>query len=476
MTAAERPPRRAPAWAWCAVTAVAIGAASRVAGLFDDFWLDEIWSWRIARSARSAADLLASPAARVDNNHPLNTLLLYLLGDLAYWPAYRIPSVLAGVGTVVLAAWHVSRRFGRTEGAFAAVLLGLSYPLVHYSSEARGYAPMTFFAMAGFVSLDRFLGKRSWRTAATFAASAILGLLSHLTFAHFYVAAVIWSASRLFRESRSRRDATRAFLSCHVAPVAFAAWFYWVFVRHMTIGGAPDTSLPGVVATALSLLCGGPTDGTARGVVAFASAASLAAALVVAWRRDRSLSLFFLTCVVVSPAIFVAAQAVSMRGMETLFPRYFLVSTTFAYVLLAIALGWLWRRGDRAPVVLLLGCVSAAHLHQTAAFLRGTRGHYADAVRHMTATTPGGAPTVASDNPFRTTMLLDFYARGGTPVAHVNASRAEPADWFIVNTPQAGRQPPAEVTVGGVAYRFDREFTYHGLSGWSWYLFRRVDG
>ena len=38
-----------------------------------------------------------------DNNHPLNSLCLYVLGEQRHWFAYRVPSLLAGVGTVALA-------------------------------------------------------------------------------------------------------------------------------------------------------------------------------------------------------------------------------------------------------------------------------------------------------------------------------------------------------------------------------------
>jgi hypothetical protein len=173
-------------------------------------------------------------------------------------------------------------------------------------------------------------------------------------------------------------------------------------------------------------------------------------------------------------------QAVSMRGMETLYPRYFLVSMMFAYLLAATAAGAVVRRyGQRGAIVIagLLACFAAGSLYQTAYFLRGTRGHYLDAVRHMVERSPGGVATVAGDNPFRTDMLLGFYARyapaGGSVVVTPPPPDGAP-EWFIINTPQAGVEPPPQLVLGGVPYQFDREFTYRGLSGWSWYLFRRA--
>ena len=65
--------------------------------------------------------------------------VLYLFGPSAHSITYRIPAVLAGVGTVVMAGWISSRR-GRLEALSAMLLVAASYPLIHYSSEARGYA------------------------------------------------------------------------------------------------------------------------------------------------------------------------------------------------------------------------------------------------------------------------------------------------------------------------------------------------
>lgn len=467
------------AWGRAAVVVVAVGVVLRLAGIFDDFWFDEIWSWRIARSLGGVTDVLLSSGARIDNNHPLNTLLIYAMGEQAYWPVYRLPALLAGVATVVLAVWYVGRRFGRGEALAAAGLVGLSYPLIVYSSEARGYGLMVFFAVACFVAMDRFLSGRSWGMAVVFAGCAVLGFLSHLTFAHFYLAAVVWAGFRLVRESRSWGGAVIDFMRCHVVPVGFAAWLYGAFAAKMSIGGAPDTSLWGVVASALSLMAGGPADGA--GVVFVAAVAGLAivASLAVVWFVDRALFLFFVTCVVVSPAAFVVMQAVSMRGMETLFPRYFLVSMVFGYLLVAVAGGVVIRRFGRRGMIgvaVLLGCFAVGSLWQTTLFLRGTRGHYLDAVRYMVERSPGGVATVAGDNAFRTEMLLGFYAKyapaGGSIVVTPLPPGGAP-EWFVVNTPQAGVEPQRQLFIGGVPYVFDREFTYRGLSGWSWYVFRR---
>src|SRR5436309_2671576 len=98
---------------------VLLAAAVRVAAAGDDFWLDEIWSLRLAQGMRSPLDVFLT--LRLDNNHHLNTLFLYLLGDQNDWRVYRLASLAAGVGTV-LVGWHVGARRGRLEAAVAVLL------------------------------------------------------------------------------------------------------------------------------------------------------------------------------------------------------------------------------------------------------------------------------------------------------------------------------------------------------------------
>ncbi|MEO7652727.1 MAG: hypothetical protein ABIZ80_19885, partial [Bryobacteraceae bacterium] len=113
-----------------------IGATARVAPLFHDFWLDEAWSYLLVR------DLVTTPAdiittLHIDNNHPLNSLALYLLGTTVDWPVYRFPAWMSGVACIPL-AFVVMRRFGEYHAFYAMLLAACSYPLIVYSTEARG--------------------------------------------------------------------------------------------------------------------------------------------------------------------------------------------------------------------------------------------------------------------------------------------------------------------------------------------------
>jgi hypothetical protein len=167
-------------------------AVLRAPGMFHDFWFDEAWSYLLVREfVSSPADILTR--LHVDNNHPLNSLFLYVLGDRTAWYVYRVPAFVFGVGAVVLAGAIMARR-GRAHASAAMILVGCSYPLVVYSSEARGYSPMVFFVLLALDSYERHLATRAWFPLATFWTAVILGFLSHLTFAHAYGAMLVWAA------------------------------------------------------------------------------------------------------------------------------------------------------------------------------------------------------------------------------------------------------------------------------------------
>jgi uncharacterized membrane protein len=142
---ASTPADRSPAavgrgpWLLAAAGIVVVAGTVSLLAIFNDLWLDEIWSLDKARH-------LTSPWAAVtelhhDNNHILNTLVMYLWPNASPEWLYRLPAWLSGVAAVVLAGLIGRRQAGSPLGGLIAmVLMGGSYLMVHYASEARGYA------------------------------------------------------------------------------------------------------------------------------------------------------------------------------------------------------------------------------------------------------------------------------------------------------------------------------------------------
>ena len=211
---------RRPGVVLAAVVAVIVAAAAcvRIWAAQDEFWLDEIWSLvAFARTVESPWDIFT---LHWDNNHYLVTLWMYLVRAQSNWFIFRIPSVVAGTGTVILAAL-VARRWGAFATFAAATLTGTSYMMIQYSSEARGYALAGFFALAAFLALDRYLATRGVWANIVFVVATIFGLLSHLTFIHFYLGALVWSMVSCRNSAPSWQSEMGWLVRCHAVPILF---------------------------------------------------------------------------------------------------------------------------------------------------------------------------------------------------------------------------------------------------------------
>ena len=175
-------------------------------------------------------------------------MLVYGLGDRSAWAVYRVPSLLAGIGTVVLAA-RIGWERSRAEGVFAALLTGACFALIHFSSEARGYALAVFFALVAWRALVAHLTRRRRGAAALFAVSVVLGFLSHLTFLFFYAGAIVHSLLVLGRSAASPRDVVPRLLQLHALPILAFSALYLVDLRHLAVGAGNPTDLAKVVRT-----------------------------------------------------------------------------------------------------------------------------------------------------------------------------------------------------------------------------------
>ena len=218
----------ASGWPYAALIAcLAVFGLLRLAASTGDFYIDEIWSFYFSRQIDSP---LGAFGLNHDNNHILNTLYLYIVGGEPFFlggrPTFiphRLFSVISGVVSLFL-VWKIASRRGRVEAFTALILAGLSYPLVIYSSEARGYAPEIMFALASFLFVQaRLSGSRT--AAPFFWACAPLAFLSHSSFIYIYAALFVWSALEEVKNNGVLTGAKRlAFL--HLVPVVFSALYY----------------------------------------------------------------------------------------------------------------------------------------------------------------------------------------------------------------------------------------------------------
>jgi hypothetical protein len=459
-----------------------VAIAIRVPGIVQDFWFDEAWSWLLVRQ------LVASPLdvvtrVHVDNNHPLNSLFLYLLGAHATWVVYRLPALAFGIASVALAGRILSRR-GRAHAMVAMILLGCSYPLIVYSSEARGYAPMIFFVLLAIHAYERYLVTRAWLALATFWVAVVLGFLSHLTFLHAYGAILVWAGYEA-RKRRGELGAVAELVGSQSVPLLFLAALYLVFIRHLHVAGGEPEGLLSVLAETAGATLGTPPHGVWLWAAIAALVLVVGAGLLSIRRIDPGLFLFFLAGILIVPGLTVLIEFQRARLVEPrFFPRYFLVSITLCLLLGAWMLGEQLQRGAvrRLGAAVVIAAYVLGNLWQAAAFIRYGRGHYREALAHMAQETTEANIRVSSNSELRTRVLLAFYGRllpaGRTVTFYGRTSPGgHEVDWHIREDVQPTTSVPLAVDDGrGHRFQLTRRYAFYGLSGSQWSLYQRQPG
>ena len=453
--------------------------ALRIPGIFHDFWLDEIWSYLIVRELVSPFDVLLQ--VHVDNSHPLNSWFLYGLGEQATWFVYRIPSLLFGTGSVALAGRIMLRR-GRAHAAAAIVLVGCSYPLIVYASEARGYAPLIFFVLLAIDALERYFVTRGWAALITFWLALVFGFFSHLTFFHAYAALLLWSGYEEWKRASDFREALANLAACHAVPLLFLVEFYLVYVRHLRVAGAEPASLLSVIGETIAVALGIPGRGAWPWIALLMVVVLLAMGLRAVKRLEPGLVILSVAGILLIPGLTVFIELQTTLMEPRFFPRYFLVGITLFLLLTAWVVGEQYEHGGRrfAIAATFVSLFLIGNLWQVACFIAGGRGHYRDALRYMSHETRDWEITVSSNSDFRTRLLLTFYRRYLPPDKTLTfylhgATDIDNAEWRIVEDLQPNAAMPEQIDDGhGQGFRLMKIFPFYGLSGCQWSLYQRI--
>jgi hypothetical protein len=460
-------------WRWFpmivfAASAILMGIATR-----GDLALDEVVSLEKALNVKNWIEIVTQD--QNDNNHLLNTFFLRLLGEQQHLFVYRIPSVLFGIGLVALLI-RTSRRLGKDVSIWVACLAGLSYPIILYASEARGYAPAMFFAVASFELLQMCRERCTPAKLILFWASLILGFLSHFSFVIVCLALGVWTLVRDRLADVPLRGLSLNAIKYFGPPAIFLSGIYLTYIRHMIIlGGLTQTWWTAIAETASYLL--GFADESRLGFISVL----FALALIISglWRlslQKRDEWIFFLLVLLVMPAL-----VVGLSQPKFLYFRYFSVCFPFFYLLLASLFADWFRSADKmktVPVLLLLA-ITTGHLVKVASLLHYGRGNYRQALYDMAAATPGPVISVSSDNDFRNGTMLNFYARFLPPsktIEYIPQERRnqEPPDWIILQCFSTTFPAYPDVEVGHLGkYLLFATYPYCGSSGWAWFVYHR---
>jgi hypothetical protein len=455
----------------------------RLPGLFTEFWLDEVWSWNLVRYFVKSWTDIFSDTLRMDNNHPLNSLLMYMMGDQSVLAVYRLPSLVAGVGAVAIAARFALRR-GLPHAVATAAIVATSYPLILYSSEARGYSPAIFFMLLMIDAMDQFLlDRRLWR-CAVFAVAVILGSLAQPTLLIPYGAVFVWSVYILGIEAWGTKNwlvTVRDLACCHAIPVAFLLIYFLGFVLKLKVGGANPTTVGNLVRDTLAFSVGLSDGLSANWPTARIAAVGCLGSLVIVGRAWPRILALLIPGILVLPGLLLIPLAI--KGVHTLHPRYLITCSTLILLALGLAIGHVWEGAPwrKAVAAGLLVLFIAANLFQVYRFSTIGRGQYAVVMQYMLDHTAGGrAVTVSSNYDFRIGLMLDFYKPrlpGGSRLQYIERKYLAvlTPDWYVTDTFNQTDEPPSTGQLGNATYMLRQTYPAYGPSGISWDLYERQD-
>ena len=418
--------------AFVIVTVGLLAVGVRLPGLFTELWVDEVWSLHDVLALKSWTDIFLT--LRIDNNHHLNGLWLFLLGAGQHQALYRLLAFVSGLATVVI-AWRIGTRDGPVNGALTALVFAVSFPLAYYSSEARGYATAVCLTLLALWWLLRYCDSQRWSDAAGFWVSSLLAIMAHASFLVAFIGMLAWTDSHAQRLTGSVRRATQTTLRAFVVPGIAIAVFYLVSLRGMSIGGGPRLSLFEVATQALSLMAGGAVDAPAVWIAAAAGAAVFVAAISWLKARQDDRWLLYVACCFVLPWLFIV-----VTQPRVLMPRYLVIPVAMALLPISQWLAFLLGRPglSRALAVSLLALYVTGHTVHFARFASTGRGHYRKAVADILEAAHGGPVTLGATGQkpgerFRTRLMVNHYADalGSGRIRLYEATEPAAADFII---------------------------------------------
>ena len=473
--------RETGGWRWLLASGLLVAVLLRVPGLWTELWMDEILSIRLVEEVRSPLGVFTD--IHSDNNHYVNSLWLWAVGSRAPGWLMRLPTLVLGAALVVV-AYRVTRTRGRPAAVVTAALFAVSYPLIHYSSEARGYGYLVFFTLVGYGAFRRWTSDGGMRAGAIYAVGSALAFLSHLGFATVFAAFVLWSALEVMDSRENRRSVVWSHAGVHVLPAVTLLILYFVDIRFMTAAGGfarlgPLESLAGAAG-----LVAGVAPGAVAALVAAFAWVAIAFGVRCWYGENRNEAI----CLVVAIAFSLASGALPGYG----YPRYYLTALLFALLFLghATALAMASERWKVLGVALLV-MVGAVNLTQTVRFASVGRGMYREATEYMAAEAALGPVTVAGSHDMGSVLALDYYGAelpGRTVFAYrchhtstpgcsqIRPSRAggeELPEFYLLSSLEDAFAPTPTFSVPDLGeYEFVRSFPKYGLSGVYWALYR----
>jgi hypothetical protein len=444
--------------------AVAVGVISRGMALFGELWLDEQWSCLQVSSISSPLEIVTGLLH--DNNHPFNSLWIFLTGPFSSPEKLRFPSLLYGVATLFLIARYAPRLFGARVAGLWLLMCLFSYNLILYNSEARGYSLLVLCSTWCIFLVLRARGDDTDRPSPfLFSVVATFGCLAHAAFAMVLAPLMVWSCAM---------EATRT------SPLGLNSWNRWAFIpiciigsilalmfySSLTIGGAPLLPYLQVFLTTLSVAVGGeelsasnPAMSAWMSLLALGVIATIAAEVFAWCREDKKIGLL-IALLLITPFIVVAVSSPPF-----ILPRYFLFQTVLILLVLSrfmVRLAEKSRLGTVLALCLIGGYISA-NLRLTWQLLTWGRSSFELQRRTLIELYPAEQRTLGSSQEFQAQIRMQYgeawfvaHSRGSAEkvILQQDYTNASPGPLYVLReSPDRYENfPPSFTTNAGVTY------------------------
>jgi len=463
------------------VVCTAAGLALRLLGARGELWQDEVWTFALLRTVNSPLGIFLDMSA--DNNHFLNTLYLYYVGPDAAPIAQRALSILLGVATIPAVAVAL-RSLPRPAQLFGIAVFALGYPMVHYGSEARGYAGFILFTVISFVLVERELDAPLPRNRLWLGISNLLGTLFQPIMLGTIAVLIGWTLWTQWRRDGSIRRAaavTQTVFSVTVRLLLIVLILAVLAVYR--VGGYrilnTDAFTPGAIIEGyggmLRYLLGLGESGPEWLVLVVVMVAATAAIYLARHHLGRRASFYALAMLALPAAMFCA------RLPNLVIYRYYLLSSCALLLLLSELFALAWQRGGwmRAFALLLAGGLAAGNAVELAKLFTYHRGSYEPAIRTIAAS---ATPSVSSNLDGIASTMIEFHQdRHNLRVDYVHSDSLCKSDAaWLIQIDNLRSQKPETLTFGAPGcskiYRKHAYYPAWGLSGWEWTLYRRAAG
>jgi hypothetical protein len=453
-----------------------VGLLVRIFCSMGELWFDELWSLNMIFPLKTPLQIFTE--LHHENNHHLISLWIWICGDGKEPWLYRLPSILAGMGAMVIAV-RIAIRQSQATAVIAGFFFSLSYLSIFYSSEARGYAIACFMALVAYDALELFLQQRRWHHGVIYGLAIITGILGNLTYVSIALACGAWSCAVLLWKERCKKSILQ-FALLHTLPVTASCILWLVDIRWLINGGGPKVGIWSILCGTFSYILGLPGDFFLGGVIV------TAATLLTGWQIIRMCMagdlrwVFFATTLYIAPTILFAAT-----GRVHVYPRYFLPNVFCLYLLAALAAGSLWAMTSTGSRRLLLLSLAAWVVGNSVLFcnlIKTGRGHYREALEFIAANSSTTRPFIGSTNDVRSKLLFGYYSRhlpeAKRPVLVTTKELAKiKPEWILATiSPYEQTVPQREIQiVQGAKYQLIKQFSSVNLSGFEANVYRNTN-